>query len=375
MERLVIKNVLVPIDFSDMSIAAIGAAKRLAQRFSATVHLAHVYEYYYPTGFLAPVAPIFLSPVTYVEDAVKAASKQLRKLAREHGLTGRCETRTGGPVFDDICRIAREIPADLIVTPTHGRTGLKHFFLGSTAERLVQHSPCPVFVAKKPLLSASRTGPLRIDKILVPVDFSRCSFDELEYAIQLASTFAAKIFVLNAVYLGYAYTPDGFAMYDLGVLEEAERKFAEREMAKFVRRAKFGRVKFETAVEIGPPVDYICAFAQNNGIDLIVIPTHGRTGFEHVMIGSTAEQVVRRASCPVWVVPSHPEIRIKQLARQARTAHRSAPTTARHLSAGHEPAEPAVFAQKYIKRGAHPPPERRQINKFRESHLRVKAGH
>jgi nucleotide-binding universal stress UspA family protein len=212
---------------------------------------------------------------------------------------------------------------------------------------------------------AKRSG--KMDKILVPVDFSRCSLQGLKYAIQVADRFAARISVLNAVYLGYAYTADGFAMYDLSALEKAAREIAEREMVRFVHAAKFGSVKFETAVTIGPPLDHICASAKNKDIDLIITSTHGYTGFKHVLIGSTAEQIVRRAPCSVLVVPSHPAVRATPLTGQTRKALRLirvlAPRVTQRKTIASE-----QFTKKYRKGASHPAPERRQINKFRESH-------
>ena len=199
---------------------------------------------------------------------------------------------------------------------------MKHLLLGSTAERLIQHSPCPVLVTRErkkerpTRAKASAAGSGRIDTILVPIDFSHASLEGLKYAIQFARKVRAKILVLSVIHYGYAYTADGYAMYDLSPLEEAAHAAAEREMQLFVRRVRFGTVRFETAIEIGPPVQQICTFAEKRKADLIITPTHGYTGFQHVMIGSTAEQVVRRATCPVLVVPSHPELRVGQIAKQ-----------------------------------------------------------
>jgi len=321
-KALRIQNILVPIDFSGMSIGAIATANRLARRFGATVHLANIHESSYPAGFLELGTPFASAPLTYLEDTREAAEKRLKDLADEHGITGTCEAEVGGPAFDGICKIARKTGADLIVTPTHGRSGLKHLLLGSTAERLIQHAPCPVFVTRErkkerpTRAKTSATGSDRIDTILVPVDFSHSSLEGLKYAIQFARKVSAKILVLSVIHYGYAYTADGYAMYDLSPLEEAAHAAAEREMQLFVRRVRFGAVKFETAIEIGPPVQQICAFAEKRKADLIITPTHGYTGFQHVMIGSTAEQVVRRAACPVLVVPSHPELRVGQIAKQ-----------------------------------------------------------
>jgi nucleotide-binding universal stress UspA family protein len=112
---------------------------------------------------------------------------------------------------------------------------------------------------------------------------------------------------------GYIYSSEGTALYDVRGLQNAARENAERQMRKVVRTAKFGRVKYEIAFTDGSPALDICAFAKQHDVDLIVSSTHGLTGFEHVLIGSIAEKVVRRAPCSVLVVPSHPQTRIANL--------------------------------------------------------------
>lgn len=336
--RFRIQNILVPIDFSEMSIRAIETAKRLAERFDAAVHLANIHDSSYPAGFMESESPFVFAPLTYLENTREAAEKRLQDPAKQYGLTGTCQAEVGGPGADEICKIARQLRADLIVTPTHGRGGMKHLLLGSTAERLIQHSPCPVLVvrqSKRARSARSRSAarrPGRIDTILVPVDFSHSSLVGLKYAVQFANKVGARILVLSVLHFGYPYTADGFAMYDLSPLEDAARAAAEHEMRLFVRRVRFGAVKFETVVQIGPPADQICAFAAERKADLIITPTHGYTGFKHALIGSTAEQIVRRATCPVLVVPSHPELRIGRVPRttevrmpRVRAAARPAP--------------------------------------------------
>jgi nucleotide-binding universal stress UspA family protein len=228
----------------------------------------------------------------------------------------------GGPPFDEICRFAQEIPVDLIVMPTHGRTGLKHVFLGSTAERIVQHSSCPVLVTRGNAVQSNNGSPFKIKTILVPVDFSSCSREGLRYAIGFANECGARIILLHATYLGYIYSSEGTAIYDIPGLQKAARKNAERQMRQFVKAVRFGGVKFETVFTEGSPVLDICAFAKDHDVDLIVTSTHGLTGFKHVLIGSIAEQVVRHASCSVLVVPSHPRTRMAML---AKTGERTAP--------------------------------------------------
>jgi nucleotide-binding universal stress UspA family protein len=315
MKAPTIRNILVPIDFSNMSTEAVKTAVRLGRRFTASIHLAHVRPLEYAAGFSAPAPPLvpFSFPV-YEQNGEQEILEELNALAREHSvLPMTCHVLGGGSPFDEICLLAQKIPVDLILMPTHGRTGLKHVVLGSTAERVVRHSPCPVLVVRERTAQSKTASRLTVKKILVPVDFSECSREGLRYAIRFANHFRAKIILLHATYLGYIYSSEGTALYDVRGLQKAARENSQRQMRKFIRGAKFGSVKYETAFTDGSPGLDICAFAKSHNIDLIITSTHGRTGLKHVLIGSVAEQVVRRATCSVLVVPSHPQNRIANL--------------------------------------------------------------
>jgi nucleotide-binding universal stress UspA family protein len=317
MKTLNVQNIIVPIDFSKMSVRAVQIARQLARRFAASIHLAYVRQLNYAADVVAPAPPIVpFVFLPYEQNGEQTALKELKKVAGECGVSSAtCDVLGGAPPFDEICRLAQTIPADLIVMPTHGRTGLKHVFLGSTAERIVQHSSCPILVTRGSALQANNGSRFRIKTILVPVDFSNCSREGLRYAIAFANEFGAKIVLMHATYLGYIYSAEGNALYDIPGLQKAARKNAERKMRELIRSVKFGAVKFETAFTEGSPVIDICAFAKDHDINLIITSTHGFTGFTHVLIGSIAEQVVRRARCSVLVVPSHPHVRAANLAK------------------------------------------------------------
>ena len=112
MKRAIIQNILVPIDFSKMSISAIKTAKRIARRFTGTIHLAHVRQFDY-VGFSAPAAPLVPFSLVTSEQEEEKESQELNALAREHGVSSaNCHLLSGGPAFDEICQVAREIPAD-----------------------------------------------------------------------------------------------------------------------------------------------------------------------------------------------------------------------------------------------------------------------
>jgi len=362
-QHLHIANILVPIDFSEVSLQAIPIAKRMAQRLGANVHLAHFQQYSYTTMMAGLNAPVLVAPLNDFEQWRAGSQRRLEQIAKEYRLTGTCRAETGGAPFDMINRIAADIAADLIVTATHGRTGFKRALLGSTAERLVQHAPCPVFIVRERRGRRSRTQ--TIDKILVPVDFSDCSLAGLEYAIQFAKKWGASLLVAHVVDLGPLLVADGY-VYDLPEARETAIEQTESQMREFVRRVQFGGVPFATVVTSGGPVAAICKIALAEKIDLIVTATHGRTGLKHVLIGSVAELTARHAPCPVLVAPSHPEARKKSLAR----GDKAATTRSREESAARSPVSTDLLTKRNRKLLRHPFPERRGINKFRESHSR-----
>lgn len=323
MKRNDIRNILLPTDFSPLSIEAIEMAKGVARYFGATIHLAHVHHEQYPATFMGPVFSEGGRAVSFEERRKETLREMLKELAQRCELpsTETVHLRAGGVVFDEICRLAGKLPADLIVMSTHGRTGLQHFFLGSTAERVVQHAPCPVLVTRARQTRAkakrsARAAVSRMETILVPIDFSGASRQALDYAIDFAGRVSARLFLFHAAYLGDMTSVDGFVQPSADLTKIA-REDAEQRMQELVGTINLQGVPYETAVQVGSPVPEICEFAQDHNVDLIIAATHGRTGFEHLMIGSVAEQVVRRAGCSVLVVPSHPKARMAGLTRRA----------------------------------------------------------
>ncbi len=215
----------------------------------------------------------------------------------------------------------------------------------------------------RPSVEGSALG--SIDTILVPVDFSQTSFQALEYAVEFAERIVARLIVFHAVDLGPALTADGYAMYDLSAVEEAAQKGAEEQMQKFVRLVKFRRVQFETLVRVAEPISEICNLAEQRDVDLIITATHGRTGFKHLLIGSVAERVVRHAPRSVLVVPSHPDVRVARLTAATPT-RKNLSGPAKKKPASTRATSPSSKRNRKV--SAHPFPERRKTNKFRESH-------
>jgi nucleotide-binding universal stress UspA family protein len=303
-----IKNVLAPIDFSERSFEALEIARGVAKRFGAELHLAHIYEPDFPMTTVMAM-PLALPPVQ-VGPGVR---RHLRDAAKKFGLElvpGNYHAVEGRPA-DEICELARRHAIDLIVVSTRGNTGLKHLVLGSTAERIVRYSPCPVLVVhQKKQNGRAGNGAVTFGKILVPIDFSACSLKGLEYAKGLARQFGSKLVLLSSVAFQYYITSDEYARYDLPLLMQQAEKASRRQMRELIQDTDWEGIDVRPSLQIGHAGQQICARAMDDEVDLIVTSTHGTTGFKHILVGSTAEYVVRHAGCPVLVVPSHDRPRL-----------------------------------------------------------------
>ncbi|HWM24655.1 MAG TPA: universal stress protein [Chthoniobacterales bacterium] len=292
--------ILASTDFSPESLRALEYASLLLKIFHGSLHLVHVHEidyaYAVPSIMTAP-------PVISVDEIERHYQTKLKKLAARYA-PAKAHVKVGR-AFDQICKLAAQIDARLIVISTHGRTGLKRIFLGSTAERVVQHARCPVLVVREPerdFAKLQRANDRKM-KILVPVDFSECSRHALSYALTFAPPWNAEIILLHTINILPLIPPERYAAFDhtpsLGAIERA----AKGQMRKLAGKTDFGGVPHRMDIQVGRPAEQICQYADDRGIDLIIASTHGHTGLAHVLIGSVAEHVVRYAHCPVLVVP------------------------------------------------------------------------
>ena len=137
------KLILVPLDFSQPSRRALRFAREWAVVFGAEVCLLHVLE---PTTAVGEFGIVPIDPVP--PDRAKAALQDLARQEFPETVRVTVKVRKGA-AYDQIATVARETKADLILIATHGHTGLKHVLLGSTAERVVRHAPCPVLTLRR----------------------------------------------------------------------------------------------------------------------------------------------------------------------------------------------------------------------------------
>ena len=146
------------------------------------------------------------------------------------------------------------------------------------------------------------TPPLELRRILVPLDFSPSSLKALHYAKAFARQFSARLVLLHVTEPVVFPSELGYAPLATEALERSFAEDAQAKLSAIGAEITAAGLTVETRLRVGRPFHEIATAAAELDVDLIVIATHGFTGLTHVLLGSTAERVVRHASCPVLVV-------------------------------------------------------------------------
>jgi universal stress protein A len=172
----------------------------------------------------------------------------------------------------------------------------------SIANHVEAPTKCVCVQAAQPSVETGKQciNPPQVQKILVAVDFSDYSRAALNYAAFLAESFGAKLTLVHAVE-PYVYPEDLSAGFTLEEIDERWMQKQQEKLETLKQTIKNG-IPAKVIVTMGTAWNRIVGLAKSCCADLIVVGTHGRTGLKHVLLGSTAERVVRHATCPVLVV-------------------------------------------------------------------------
>jgi nucleotide-binding universal stress UspA family protein len=144
----------------------------------------------------------------------------------------------------------------------------------------------------------------RVRKILAPTDFSDLSKVGIRYALEMARDLCAEVIVYHAIDVGEQWTKRRTKIPPHCDILQDSRRLLDRFLAENFADS-IDLVEVRQVVEFGRPYKNIVESAATEGVDIIVISTHGRTGIDHLILGSVAEKVVARAPCPVLVIPRH----------------------------------------------------------------------
>jgi nucleotide-binding universal stress UspA family protein len=294
-----IRRILCPTDFSEFSTGALQQAIALGRRYRAEITCLHVI----PT--LMPPSVGFALPPRSDPRARQAALEQLGRFVaplRAAGFEPRLEVREAS-VAPSILELAESLPADLVVMGTHGLSGFERMMLGSVAEKVLRGAACPVLTVPRGALQA-RTGPAAdFERILCPLDFADPSRRALRLALFLAADHASRVVLLNVV---EGLVDDGLRDWSRFTVPEYRKALLEDARVRLhdaLDPEERTGLEVEEVVASGKAYAEILRVAEDRSCDLIVMGTHG-SALGKALFGSTAQHVVRAASCPVLTVRS-----------------------------------------------------------------------
>jgi nucleotide-binding universal stress UspA family protein len=271
---------------------AFAYALKLASHYEGRVDALHVIPRIVPTFSMVPVHTSELTA-----GLEKEAKKELKKLEALAG-KAKVELRTDirlGDIDLQILGAAKDNSSDLIVLGTHGRRRFQRWVLGSVAERMVRHSPTPLLVVAA--ATKARAVPPVIRRILVTTDFSKGTREALGYAFSIAQESQAKVTLLHVV--------DDLSLNlderTIATMHQSVGKQLDALVPKDVRDWCDVRTELLT----GQPYREILNKIRKDKPQMLVMNTHGKGMFERVLLGSTAERVVRGVAdiCPILLVP------------------------------------------------------------------------
>lgn len=298
---LPLNRMLCPIDFSDCSRLALDHAAAVARQYGSTIDaliVAPPATPLIPAGDLGPY-PLYVISDEDVERLRKEVEKFVATSAVDVPFTANV---VEGNVVSWIVRRASELPADLIVMGTHGRSGFERLLLGSVTERVLLKAPCPVLTVPPHAPTAAISGVV-FPRILCAIDFSPASMKALEVASSLARDSGVRLSVAHVLERFPIYEPvmmggPGAPEHDRVASEVAHTRL-QAEIPDAIRRT----TEITQLAGEGKAYREILRLADEVQAELIVIGAHGSDRSHHGL-GSTTNQVVRRAVCPVLTVPA-----------------------------------------------------------------------
>ncbi len=299
---LSLKNVLFATDFSATSEAALPYAAAICRRFGSTLHSAHVLS---DASLLMMTGGVdYVSMSTIYEDAHSEAGEKLDQISAHLGGINYRKHVRHGQVWKNLEGIVDENQIDLIVVGTHGRSGLGKLLLGSVAEDILRHAPCPVLtagpkVSGRAKLPAFQTqgrdlAPLELElrQIVFAANLDQNSRLVAQKAVTLAAEFRARLTLLHVIedYSRLGSRPD--------LMEDSLGK-----LKSLVPNEAALQYPAETMLEFGSASDCILKVASDREADMIVLGARAsaEVGSTHLP-WSTAHHVIAQAHCPVLTV-------------------------------------------------------------------------
>jgi nucleotide-binding universal stress UspA family protein len=250
----------------------------------------------------APLARTSNRRLNAMKTAALLELGRMARAAQDKGVAAQPCLLHGSPTAS-ILEKAHDVRAELIVMGTHGRTGWDRLQLGSTAEAVLRGAPCPVMTVRGVIAGDPSPSSLgAIHRLMVATDFSSHAAQALSFAVPLALALKARVLLVHAQTppahrsAGRTNVPGEPGMSNGS--GTSPRRLLERLLSSLKEKG----IPADAFCGTGDPVSVILAEARRWNADLLVIGTRGRRGLSRFILGSVAEQLIRRAGCPVLVV-------------------------------------------------------------------------
>ncbi|MFB6210754.1 MAG: universal stress protein [Halobacteriales archaeon] len=282
-------SILLPVDGSSGAAEALHHAGEIAHRMAATIELLYVADTSRDSVTVVET-DLVDALVTEGESIVENAAETLQTLGVEH--TTDVVQGTPAPT---IVEYADRYGHDLIVMPTHGRTGLARYLLGSVTEKVVRLSSVPVLTVR---LDADEPLTFPYERILVPTDGSSAAMAAAHHGLDLAASLEAAVHVISVVD-DQSFGPDVRST----VVEEELTGIAETAVDDVVAAVEQRDVsELHRHIEHGRPAATILDTIGSTDSHAVVMGTTGRRGIDRILLGSVTEKTVRSAAVPVITV-------------------------------------------------------------------------
>jgi nucleotide-binding universal stress UspA family protein len=298
MERSVIEfnRILCPVDFSESSTRALAHAAALTRWYEAHLTVLHVAPTFDPVQIRGDLGvPVeFVTPVTREE-----VLSELSRILERAGVSPDAHLiAQAGDASTTIVREALTTRADLIVIGTHGRRGFKRLLLGSVAETVLHEAPCPVLTVS-PHTEAASADVVTFKRILCPIDFSPPALQALGFALDLARQAGGRVTLLHVVEWLAEDEPTHFNVPEFRghMVNDAKQR-----LRSLVAEESRAWCEIDDVIVSGRAHRGILQEAAARSADLIVMGAQGRGSVGLALFGSTTQQVVRGAACPVLTV-------------------------------------------------------------------------
>lgn len=281
------EKMVLLLDTSELAEAVIPYATLLANKMGSELDVVNVVE--------AEVSGDRLA---------KAYLDKIVEEIKEPGIIKKRSVILNGKAAEQVLDYVERNKIDIIAVASHGHSGIKRWVIGSTADKIIKGAKTPVLVVYSKEKSTTKKIPA-FSHILLPLDGSKAAEAALPYAGLIATKMKAKVSLLRVVSPlvdQYAGPPEGYVVDYTGKVMKALEEEAQEYLKQTARAFEEKNISTSATMTVGSPTSDIMKYIEKHKVDLVVMSTHGRTGFGRWILGSVADKVLHSAEIPVLLI-------------------------------------------------------------------------